>query len=85
MLKKTTFRLLGLFLPSGEGGRHLLSWTTHVEDEEEEEVKLRQTVSRTVCRCVGLQSGTCDQIFLFCLTIAGFLMSSTLSDERMDL
>jgi hypothetical protein len=38
-------------------------WTTH-----EVEVKLRPTVSRSVCLGVGLQ------ISVFCLTVAGFLL-----------
>jgi hypothetical protein len=53
--------------------------------EVEIEVKLRPTVSRPVCLCVGLPSGAHDQIFVFFLTIAGFLMWDTLSDERMGL
>jgi hypothetical protein len=36
-------------------------------------------------RSVELPSGAHDQIFVFCLTIAGFLMCGTLSDERMGL
>jgi hypothetical protein len=51
----------------------------------EVEVDLRSTVSRPVCHGVGLPSGAHDQIFVFCLTIAGFLMWGTLSDERMGL
>jgi hypothetical protein len=35
--------------------------------------------------CVGLPSGTQDQIFLLCLTVVGFLMLGTLSDERLGL
>jgi hypothetical protein len=53
--------------------------------EVEVEVNLRPTVSRPVCLGVGLLSGAHDQIFVFCLTIAGFLMCGTLSDERMGL
>jgi hypothetical protein len=34
-----------------------------------------------VCLCVGLPSGAHDQIFVFCLTIAGFLMWGALSEE----
>jgi hypothetical protein len=37
-------------------------------------VNLQPTVCRPVCLGVGLLSGTHDQIFLFCLTIVGFLM-----------
>jgi hypothetical protein len=36
-------------------------------------VTLRPTVSRPVCPGVGLPSGAHDQIFVFCLTTAGFL------------
>jgi hypothetical protein len=39
--------------------------------------------SASVYLGVGLPSGTYDQIVLFCLTIVGFLMLSTLSDERI--
>jgi hypothetical protein len=41
-----------------------------------EEVKLRPTISRF---------GAHDQIFVFCLKIAGSLLWGVLSDERMDL
>jgi hypothetical protein len=50
--------------------------------EVEAEVNLRPTVSRPVCPGVALPSGTHDPIFLFCLTVKGFLMLGTLSDER---
>jgi hypothetical protein len=53
--------------------------------EVEVEVNLRPTVSRPVCLGVGLPSGAHDQIFVVCLTIAGFLMCGTLSDERTGL
>jgi hypothetical protein len=46
-------------------------------------VNLRLTVSRPVCLGVGIPSAAHDQIFVFSLTIAGFLMRGTLSDERM--
>jgi hypothetical protein len=49
----------------------------------EVEVNLRPTVSRRLG--VGLLSGAHGQIFVFCLTIAGFLMCGTLSDERTGL
>jgi hypothetical protein len=49
------------------------------------QITLRPIVSRSVCRGVGLPSGAHDQIFAFCLTIAGFLMCGTLSEERTDL
>jgi hypothetical protein len=48
--------------------------------DDEVEVNLRPTVSRPVCLGVGLPSGAHDQIFVFCLMIAGFLMCGTLSD-----
>jgi hypothetical protein len=53
--------------------------------EVEVEVNLRPTVSRSVCLGVGPPPGTRDQTFVFCLTIAGFFMCGTLSDERTDL
>jgi hypothetical protein len=49
------------------------------------QVHLRPTVSRPVCLGVRPPSGAYDQIFVFCLTIAGFLMWDTFSDERMGL
>jgi hypothetical protein len=51
----------------------------------EVEVNLQQTVSRPVYLGVGLPSGAHDQNFVFCLTIEGFLIWGTLSDERMGL
>jgi hypothetical protein len=45
-----------------------------LEVEAEAEVKLPLTVSRPVCLDVGLPSGAHDQIFVFCLMIAGFLI-----------
>jgi hypothetical protein len=51
----------------------------------EVEVNLRPTVSRPVCLGVGLPPGAHDQIFVFCLTIAGLLLWSALCDERMGL
>jgi hypothetical protein len=53
------------------------------EVEVEVEVKLRPTISRPVCLGVRLSSGAHDQIFVFCLTIVGFLMWGALSDERI--
>jgi hypothetical protein len=46
---------------------------------------LRPTASRPVCLGVGLPAGAHDQIFVFCLTITGFLLWVALSDERMGL
>jgi hypothetical protein len=54
-------------------------------NEVEVEVNLRPTVSRPVHLGAGLPSGAHDQIFVFCLTIVGFLMCGTLSDEKMGL
>jgi hypothetical protein len=51
----------------------------------EVEVKSRPTVSRPVCLGVERPFGTYDQIFLFCLTIVGFLMLGIFSGERMGL
>jgi hypothetical protein len=53
------------------------------EVEVEVEVNLRPTISRPVCLGVRLSSGAHDQIFVFCLTIVGFLMWGALSDERI--
>jgi hypothetical protein len=44
---------------------------------QEIELHLPPTVSRQVCLGVWLASGAHDQIFVFCLTIAGFLMWGT--------
>jgi hypothetical protein len=49
------------------------------------EVKLRPTVSQPVCLGVGLPPGAHDQIFVFWLTVEGFLLWGALSDERMGL
>jgi hypothetical protein len=54
-------------------------------NEVEFEVNLRPTVGQPVCLGVGLLSGAHDQIFVFGVTIAGFLMWGTLSDVRMGL
>jgi hypothetical protein len=51
--------------------------------EVEVEVKLLLTVNQPVYLGVELPSGAHDQIFVLCLTIAGFLMWGALSDERM--
>jgi hypothetical protein len=56
-----------------------------LEVEFEVEVNLRPTVSWPVCLGIGLPSGAYDQIFVFHLTISGFLMWGTLSDERTGL
>jgi hypothetical protein len=56
-----------------------------VEVEVEGEVKLRPTNSRPVYLGAGFPFVTHDQIFLFCLITACFLMLGTLSDERMGL
>jgi hypothetical protein len=49
----------------------------------EVEVNLRPTISRPVCLDVGLRSEAYDQIFVFRLTIVGFFIWGTISDERM--
>jgi hypothetical protein len=54
-------------------------------NEIEVKVMLRPLVSWPVCLGVRLPSGAHDQIFVFCLTVAGFLMWGALSDERMGL
>jgi hypothetical protein len=49
-------------------------------------LKLKLNYDRqSVCLGVGLPSGAHDQIFVFCLTIAGFLLWGVLSDERIGL
>jgi hypothetical protein len=55
---------------------HSLSGTAVFEVE----VKLWPIISRPVCLSVGLLSGAHDQICVFCLTIAGFLLWGTLFD-----
>jgi hypothetical protein len=45
-------------------------------------LKLILTVSQPVCLGVGLPSRTLDQIFVFCLTVANFLLWEALPDER---
>jgi hypothetical protein len=50
----------------------------------EVEVNLQPTVSQPVCLGVVLPSGTLEQIFVFCLTIADFLLWGALPDERTD-
>jgi hypothetical protein len=66
-----------------------LSLTTEVRTlvrlPHQVEVNLRPTVSRPVCHGVALPSAAHNQIFVSCLTIAGFLMWGTPSDERMGL
>jgi hypothetical protein len=49
---------------------------THVEIEVEDEF---------MTHSIGLSSGDHHQIFVFCLTIVGFLIWGTLFDERMGL
>jgi hypothetical protein len=51
----------------------------------EVEVNLQPIVSRPVCLGVGILSGAHDQIYFTSLTIEGFLIWCTLSDERMGL
>jgi hypothetical protein len=78
-MESTTFRLVEKCL------KHLATlqvWRLH---RDEVEIKLRPTVSRPVCLGVGFPSRAYDQIFVFCLKIAGFLMWGTLSEQRMGL
>jgi hypothetical protein len=50
------------------------------------QLKLRLNYDRhSGCLGVGRPSGAYDQIFVLCLTIAGFVLWSALSDERMGL
>jgi hypothetical protein len=58
---------------------------SEVEGEVEVEVKLRPTVGRPVYLGVELPSRDHDQIFVFCLIVADFLLWGALSDERMGL
>jgi hypothetical protein len=60
-----------------------LSENLALSEQIEVEVNLRPTVSRPVCLGAGIPSGTHDQISFISLTIAGFLIWGTLSDERM--
>jgi hypothetical protein len=55
------------------------------EVEVEAEASLRPTVSQLVYVGVGLPSVAHDQIFVFRLTVAGFLMWDALTDEGMGL
>jgi hypothetical protein len=64
---------------------HVATALNHLKTEIEVEVNLRPTVSRPVCLGIRLPSGACDQIFVFRLTVAGFLMEGYLPDERMGL
>jgi hypothetical protein len=63
--------------------------TTRFSDDWKLKLKLklscyRRSVSQA-CFGVELPSGTHDQIFFFCLTVASFLMLGTLSDKKMSL
>jgi hypothetical protein len=49
------------------------------------EFNLRPMVSRPVYLGVGLPSGAHDQIFVYCMTIAGFLMWGSMSDKKSGL
>jgi hypothetical protein len=62
---------------------NLNHWATHVVVEVE--INLRPTVSWPVCLGAGIPSGSHDHISFIFLTIAGFLIWGTLSDERMSL
>jgi hypothetical protein len=68
---------------------HLTSWyQSHMQTYSEPievEVNLRQSVSRPVCLGAGIPSRSHDQISFISLTIAGFLIWGTLSDERIGL
>jgi hypothetical protein len=74
-----------IYFPPGIGSPTIPSGIELNSVQVEVEVILRPTVSRPVYLGVGFPSGACAQIFLFCLTIAGFLMRGTLSDETMGL
>jgi hypothetical protein len=76
----TVWRLLSILCGAPFQTRDWI-WSSEIEVE----VKLLPTVSRPVCRGVGLSSGAHGQIFALCLTIAGFLMAGALSDERAGL
>jgi hypothetical protein len=52
------------------------------EVQVEVEVKLFPAVTQQICLGVGLPYGAHDQIFVFSLTIAGFSMWGTLSDNN---
>jgi hypothetical protein len=51
----------------------------------EVEVNLQPTANRPVCLGVGLSSGAYDQIFVFHMTVVGFLMWGAIVDKKMGL